>query len=223
VQAPLEHSFGETFMDEKLIPSRDQNSRHPNWERVYQENPTEALPWFFPNLDPDFEPELGKLPKKEIRALDLGCGSGDQAQQLANRGYDVTGTDIASSAIRIASHRFPRIRFLVDDILQTRLKPGFDLILDRGCFHVIEPEHDRTYAAVLYRLCVPGGKVLLKCFTHDGPARKVGPRQLSPEDLRSIFQNRFEIERIVPTVFQGTTPYNPRAWLVVLNKKGVSP
>ena len=67
--------------------------------------------------------ELG-LPRGS-RILDVGCGTGRHAVELARRGYWVTGVDISSGmlaeaekvareAIRLASHKLPvKSRFVV--------------------------------------------------------------------------------------------------------------
>ena len=74
------------------------------------------------------------------RALDLGCGTGTNAIELAKRGWQVTGIDFARRAIRIAHSKAKmagvQIDFRVADVSKLPDIAGpFDLILDIGCFH----------------------------------------------------------------------------------------
>src|SRR5215208_7593277 len=75
-------------------------------------------------------------------ALDLGCGSGIWAVELARRGWQVTGVDFVPKAIRRARARAQDagvdVRFLEGDV--TKLAAAgvgsvYRLLLDFGCFH----------------------------------------------------------------------------------------
>src|SRR5713226_2732872 len=71
------------------------------------------------------------------RAIDLGCGTGANAIFLAQRGFDVTGIDFASSAIAKARARAQaagvNVHFEVDDLTNLKHVPGpFELLVDYG-------------------------------------------------------------------------------------------
>src|SRR4051812_23121883 len=75
-------------------------------------------------------------------ALDLGCGSGIWAVELARRGWQVTGVDFVPKALRRALERAKEsdveLRLLegdVTDLRSTEVGSGFQLLLDFGCFH----------------------------------------------------------------------------------------
>ena len=53
--------------------------------------------------------------------VDLGCGSGIWARELANSGYKVIGVDISPAMIDIARRRVPEAEFHVKSFLQFRL------------------------------------------------------------------------------------------------------
>jgi cyclopropane fatty-acyl-phospholipid synthase-like methyltransferase len=65
------------------------------------------------------------------------------------------------------------IQFLVDDVLASRLDGNFDVIFDRGCFHVLEPEDRARYVETVSALLEPQGHLFLKCF--QGPTRAALP------------------------------------------------
>jgi SAM-dependent methyltransferase len=70
------------------------------------------------------------------RALVVGCGLGDDAAELARRGYEVTAVDLAPSALRRARRRFRDLT--VDwrhlDVLEASARAalvgGFDLVVE---------------------------------------------------------------------------------------------
>ena len=125
--------------------------------------------------------------------LILGTGPGTQAMQLAQRGFDVTATDISAAAIRLAREKAEAqgltISWLQDDILSTRLTGPFDLIFDRGCFHVLPPERRQDYVATVAGLLKPGGYFFLKCFSHLQPGTQ-GPNRFTPEQIQAIFSRQ---------------------------------
>ncbi len=69
------------------------------------------------------------------RALEVGCGLGRHAQELAKLGFDVTAFDLSSSAIDMARERAGNtnnIRFVVGDILKPPIewRHAFDLVVE---------------------------------------------------------------------------------------------
>ncbi len=127
--------------------SKDEKHEFPHWEELYQQQEVESMPWFNPELDYDLEKALDELGLRSGSALDLGTGPGTQAIHLARRGFTVTATDISEAATRLASEKARKegieITWEQDDILDTRLDRQFDLIFDRGLFHVLAPERYR--------------------------------------------------------------------------------
>lgn len=85
--------------------SEDEKHEFPHWEKLYQEQEIESMPWFHPELDDDLEKALDELGLRSGSALDLGTGPGTQAIHLARRGFAVTATDISEAAIRLAREK----------------------------------------------------------------------------------------------------------------------
>src|ERR1043165_5245540 len=111
--------------------SEDQQPVFPGWEERYQHQAVETMPWFYPELDDDLKRALDELGLQSGHALHLGTGPGTQAMQLAQRGFDVTATDISQAAIHLAREKAEAQGLVVtwhqDDILSTRLSGPFDL------------------------------------------------------------------------------------------------
>jgi SAM-dependent methyltransferase len=198
----------------------------PNWRTLYDKMPVESMPWFNPKLDPDLARTLSARGIKHGNFLDLGAGPGTQAIELARLGFDVTGTDISPKAVTQAKERAAetKARFVVDDILATSLNEKFDLIFDRGCFHVFESKDHAAYLKSLGRLLAPGGTFFLKCFSAAEPGT-TGPKRYTREDLGRIFGGQFDLLSVEDTVYYGNVggssplDHEPRSLFAVMRRK----
>ncbi len=214
---------------EALDPSPE--ARRARWEERYRETPAEELPWYRPDLDPDLGEALEGLLAEEpdlagARVLDLGAGPGTQAVALARRGFRVTASDIAAAALeqaaRHAREAGVELALVQDDILDSRLRGPFDLVLDRGCLHTLPREAFPAYAAQVARLLRPGGWLLLKCFSEEERREEGPPNRLSPEELRALLEGPFAIRRIERSTFPHREPGEPpfRALLCLARRAG---
>jgi 2-polyprenyl-3-methyl-5-hydroxy-6-metoxy-1,4-benzoquinol methylase len=201
--------------------SENQPPVFPSWDERYQQQAVETMPWFYPELDDDLKQALDEFKVHEGRALDLGTGPGTQAIQLARRGFDVTATDISAEAIRLAREKAEAQELMIawqqDDILSSRLTGPFDLIFDRGCFHVLPAERRSEYVATIARLLKPDGSFFLKCFSHRQPGTQ-GPNRFTPAQIQAIFSRQFTVRSITDTVYQGTLDPLPRALFCVMQR-----
>jgi SAM-dependent methyltransferase len=113
--------------------------------------------------------------------IDLGCGSGILAGQVAGAGYDVLGIDISPAMIDLARRRVPDGRFEVGSLLTAVLPPCVAVAAVGECVnYTFDPGNSRAALEALFRrvheaLC-PGGLLL---FDAAGPGRVPGgdPRQ----------------------------------------------
>lgn len=122
------------------------------------------------------------------RALDLGCGSGTNLVTMAKAGWQVCGVDFSRFAIaqarsKIRQHGL-RAELRVDDVTNLyRLKPGFDLILDIGCFHQLNWDERQKYLDNVQRLLKEGGDFLLYAHYRSFPDSSHG---IDDEDLERL-------------------------------------
>ena len=179
------------------------------------------MPWFHPDLDADLEKALKQLGLTQGTALDLGTGPGTQALALAERGFQVTATDLSVTAIqkgqRKAQEKGLNVFFVQDDILNSTLDQKFDFVLDRGCFHVLLPERRQEYVHVVSHLLKDGGYLFLKCFSQR-ETREEGPYRFNPEQIQAIFTPPFKIHTVEESVYFGTLDPLPKALFCILEK-----
>ncbi|WP_256973308.1 TPMT family class I SAM-dependent methyltransferase [Nostoc sp. T09] len=102
-------------------------------------------------------------------------------------------------------------------MLNSRLEQSFDLILDRGCFHVLAPQSYGTYVQTVANLLKPKRYLLLKCFSQE-ETREQGPYRFTPEEIQQIFKERFNLFSAKQTVEHGTLDPLPKSLFCILEK-----
>jgi SAM-dependent methyltransferase len=109
--------------------------------------------------------------------IDLGCGSGILAAEIAAAGYEVLGYDISEAMIALARRRVPQARFRVQSLWAADLPPCVAVTAIGECFnYLFDPDNTDKALAQLFRrirdaLC-PGGLLL---FDVAEPGRVPGP------------------------------------------------
>ena len=189
-----------------------------DWNQYYKETEVTKMPWYTTNLDFDLENEIKQRKLVQGRFLDLGTGPGTQATQIANLGFDVTGTDVSEDAIEKAKKRSSDVNFITDDVLNSKLPDkSFDFIFDRGCFHVLPFDKRNIYVKNISGMLEDDGMLFLKCFSILEPGSE-GPHRFTKAEIGSSFSESFKTESIKDTVYQGTLKRYPKALFVVLSK-----
>jgi SAM-dependent methyltransferase len=136
-------------------------------ERLYAEarRDPEHVPWADGEPNPNLTEWLDRRAVHGGRALVVGCGLGDDAEELAARGYDVTAFDVAPSAIEWArtSHQDTRVDYVVADLLHPPAEwtQAFDLVVEIYTVQVLRGEPRREALLALPGLVAPGGTLLL--------------------------------------------------------------
>jgi len=204
------------------MTSTDNEKEFPDWDSYYKGSEVEKMPWYEENLDLDIKEEIELKELKEGNFLDLGTGPGTQAVQLAKLGFNVTGSDLAQSAVDRAKKLYPSPSYIVDDILNSKFPDNkFDFILDRGVFHVFEPEQRPLYLSQIKRILKENGILFLKCMSIEEKdlSGDKGPFKYSKDQIKEFFEKDFEIESIKDTVYYGTINPLPKSLFVVMKSK----
>ncbi|MEA3335233.1 MAG: class I SAM-dependent methyltransferase [Chloroflexota bacterium] len=137
------------------------------WNLRYHKRET---PWDGGIVPPELHEivDSGYLPSSGI-ALDMGCGTGTNANFLARRGFLTVGVDVAWLALQEArqkslSEGLPTLYCLGDvaDLSFLNLQANF--VLDIGCFHSLPSAVRDGYMASLAGHMVSGGYYLVYGF-----------------------------------------------------------
>jgi SAM-dependent methyltransferase len=160
------------------------------------------------------------------RAIDLGCGEGDNSIFLAQQGFQVTGVDFSPSAITKAMAKAQEagadVEFLVDDLTRLgRVVGQFDLLVDYGTFDDLSIKDRTAYVDQVRSLAKPGANFLLWCFEWELKAWErvttailpFGNIAVRPGEIERWFGGTFDIKRIAG---ESDLPQWPRGWAAYL-------
>lgn len=104
-----------------------------------------------------------QVPTGAQQVLDVGCGDGFLAAQLAERIPWVVALDIDEPVLQRAAARFPDapVQWRHGDVMTADL-PGFDAVVSNAALHHIDDS--RAALARLAQLVRPGGKLAVVSF-----------------------------------------------------------
>jgi SAM-dependent methyltransferase len=168
------------LLDGLFAPEADRwSSRGASWWDGFYADRDKPVPFFVAKPDENL---VGYFDRGLIggggRALDLGCGPGRNALQLAAWGFEVDGVDLSPTAVAWAEERArsrtpresgPGSTAGTRSPSPVRTLPGpYDLIYDSGCFHHLPPHRRISYLALLDQVLAPGGHFALTCFAAGG-------------------------------------------------------
>jgi SAM-dependent methyltransferase len=123
------------------------------------------------------------------RALDLGCGRGQHAAELARRGWEVVGIDTASRAIAAARQKeIGGATFMVGDVnkITTYDLGTFDFFLDIGCFQHCDEGRRVDRGRDITALANSGATLLMMEFSKPTPVGSF-VKGVDPVDVQRAF------------------------------------
>ncbi len=160
------------------------------FDDVYRETP----PWDVGGAQTALASLFAEYPP-EGPVVDVGCGSGDLAISLAQRGLSVLGIDFVEAAI---SHARSKVRALPPDVagrldfqVGDALRPSafgreFGAVVDSGFLHLFDPDVRDRFVAELALALRPGGRYYLLEFAVTFPIPNA-PREVTEEEIRTRF------------------------------------
>ena len=94
------------------------------------------------------------------KVLDVGCGTGHLAAELARRGYQAWGTDLSEAMIQYAQEHYDAARFQVADIEKIPFPDNtFDGIVCLGVMEYLAS--DEPALREMHRILKPGGHAVI--------------------------------------------------------------
>ncbi len=127
-------------------------------------------------------------------ALDIGCGGGTDSVFLASQGWGVTALDFVSKALDYTQARAEAqgvsVTPVVADITTWEPPQQYDLILDHGLLHNMDPVRHEAYRETLLKALAPDGEFVLLHWhpRYEGqPNGKMGPTRVGRDDIKAFF------------------------------------
>jgi len=192
-----------------------------SWEDAYNARP----PWDIGRPQPVFV-ELVRAGELNIGGvLDVGCGTGENALYLAEKGFSVVGVDLATRAIDAAkaksTERKLKVDFRIANALSLEFKNDyFDNAIDSGLFHTFNESNRVDFAIEIARVIKTGGKYFMLCFSDKEPTNWGGPRRITKEEIATTFSPLFNINYIRDAYFATRIHNNGgRAYLTSATRK----
>ena len=129
-----------------------------------------------------------------LRVLDLGCGPGLYAAELASSGAAVVGVDESPEMVRLAGHRVPTGRFQVHDLdlpIDWLDDDSFDLAVMALVIHHIT---NRTLVLEeVHRLLRPGGRLVVSTHHPTSDWFRLGGSYFDVERVEEVWQDKLRV------------------------------
>jgi SAM-dependent methyltransferase len=161
-----------------------------HWEEKYQANTT---PWDRGASSPALLRWLESGALAHARILVPGCGRGHEVLDLARHGFQVTGLDLAPTALKLLRSELDKAgleaELVCADALSWQPKQPFDAIYEQTCLCALTPELWRYYVHQLHAWLRPEGHLFalfMQTCKDGGPPFHCGleaMRGLFPETL----------------------------------------
>lgn len=183
-------------------------------------------PWDVGRADFNLIEVVTKKPIMACKALDIGCGTGDNSIWLARNRFQVIGTDTSDIAIKMAREKASsagvECDFMLLDFIDDKIEGvSFDFVFDRGCFHSFDSENNRKrFAENVAAHLNEAGLWLTIVGNADEHRRAPGPPQRTAGDIVSAVEPYFEVVSLADSHFESNHPNPPRAWRCLMRKRG---
>lgn len=186
----------------RLIRESWANNDPTGWfEAVYASaaNGTGIVPWAHRQPHPAVARWLEdrQVNSPGCRALVVGCGLGDDAEALAQHGFDVTAFDVSPTAIALCQERFPEsaVNYRVADLLDppAEWRNTFDFVLENRTIQSLPHDLCEEAIAGIAGFTAPGGTLLVACHGRDPDEAHGGiPWPLSRTELAHFEEHGLE-------------------------------
>ncbi len=167
-----------------------------DWEARYQAG---DMPWEKGGPSPALLEYLAANPPPAGAILVPGCGLGHDVRALSRPDNEVTGIDIAPSAIH-AAQAFPktgRENYLLENLfdLPPQMRARFDWVCEHTCFCAIDPSLRPQYVRGVAAALKPGGHLLAIFYLDPGHDGDGPPHGVTLAELDSLFAGAFSLVR----------------------------
>jgi len=156
----------------KMVKAYQDRDDPTGWfDRIYKDADGDHTAVFWADLEPN--PYLLKwLDNSSVqhagdKAIVVGCGVGDDAEALCERGYQVTAFDISPEAINLCHQRYPKTRvdYVVADLFDypAQWADSYQLVYECNTIQVLPGKYRLQARDAMVSLLAPGGYILVSC------------------------------------------------------------
>lgn len=160
-------------------------SYDPVWDDIYESKSHPRAPYDFV-ASFVFRNAPQTQSRKDVKILEIGCGSGSNLWFLALEGFSVSGVDGSKAAIHAAQERLQQHNcsgdLRVADFTNLPFDPEmFDLVIDRGALTCTGTSMMKKAIGEVHRVLKTGGKFLYNPISDSDTSYRSGV--LSEDDL----------------------------------------
>jgi len=175
-------------------PQEDQPTEW--FDPLYQETDASGsgVPWANMETHPSFREWLSRnaLDGHGKTALVVGCGMGDDAIELASRGFAVTAFDVSEAAIGHCGRRFPDspVDFRVADLFGSnpQWERRFDFVLEIYTVQALPPKYEaEVIGKIANFVCVGGQLLVIAVVAEEERSFESGPPWILTPGHRAAF------------------------------------
>jgi SAM-dependent methyltransferase len=194
-------------------------------ERFRKRYESGDTPWDIGKPDVNLIQTVTTMAIGPCKALDIGCGTGDNSIWLAQNNFQVTGVDISEIAIQKAREKALQAQvkstFMVIDFLTSKIAGApFGFAFDRGCFHTLNTDEERqSFAENVAAHLEKEGLWLSLVGNADEQRQSPGPPQRTARDIVNGMEPYFEILSLASGHFGSNRPNPPRCWVCLMRKR----
>jgi len=189
-------------------------------------------PWDTGRPSSELRRLINELAIAPCRVLEIGCGTGTTAVDLARQGYDVTAVDVAPLAIEAARGRARqegvRVAFALADLLAPLAEQAFwdnrpfPLVFDRGVYHALRRVDLDSLLRTIRDVTAKGGFYIVLAGNANESFEGEGPPRVRADELCGELASGFELVQLREFRFDaseaGGRRVRPLAWSAVLRR-----
>jgi SAM-dependent methyltransferase len=197
----------------------------PAEERFTKRYAAGDTPWDIGKPDINLIQTVTTMAIEPCKALDIGCGTGDNSIWLAQKNFQVTGVDISEIVIEKAREKAAdanvKCTFIVIDFLTNKIDGApFGFAFDRGCFHSLNSDEERqSFAENVAAHLEKDGLWLSLLGNADEQRQGPSPPERTARDIVNSVEPCFEILSLVSGYLGSNRPNPPRAWVCLMRKR----
>lgn len=168
----------------------------PVWNSLYQRG---KIPWRSSGLS-KVTRRLLKNYSGGTKLVEVGCGVGDDANEIGKLGFDYFGLDISDAAIRDAKARYisRTLHFARADFFCWSAADSFDVVYEKGIFHGLAGVRRRnTFVRRAATLLRPQGIWISVCGSADHRRKDFSHGAIYLRDLIAPAEIYFEVLEVV--------------------------